>query len=154
MAWCPTRALSDALVEGNNSRTWLSDLWRWIAEARSHRVICLVFGIWLFNGFDLAFTIISHQQGMLHEENPFARHMLQYGTTSIVLYKIGLVLIGSYPFLRYRRARISELGAYTILIAYVFLALRWSMCVEWYTITLVNDINLADIANTGYAPPR
>ncbi len=154
MAWCPTTPLSDAMAQPGANRTWLSDLLRWIAEARSHRVICLVLGIWVFNGFDLAFTIISHQQGMLHEENPLARHMLQYGTTSIVLYKIGLVLIGSYPFLRFRRARISELGAYTILIAYAFLAIHWSMCVDWYTITLVNDINLAGIANTSFAPPQ
>ncbi len=44
----------------------------WVAEARSHRVICLVLGIWLLNGFDLAFTILSHEQGVLHEENPVA----------------------------------------------------------------------------------
>jgi hypothetical protein len=106
----------------------------------------MVLGIWLFNGFDLAFTIISHHQGMLHEANPFARHVLQYGTASIMLYKVGLVLIGSYPFLRFRQAAIAELGAYTILIAYAFLAIHWAMCFEWYTVTLVNDINLADRA--------
>jgi len=146
MSWCPTTPLQDAIAAPRDVRPWIADFFEWMAKARSHRVICIVLGIWLFNGFDLAFTIISHQQGMLHEENPLARHMLQYGTASIILYKIGLVLIGSYPFLRFRRTRIVELGAYTILIAYAFLAVHWSMCFEWYTVTIVNDVNLADRA--------
>ncbi len=108
---------------------------RWVAEARSHRVICLVVGIWILNGFDLMFTILSHQQGMLHEQNPLARHMLQYGTASVALFKIGLVLIGSYPLLRFRRARITELAALLILTSYAFLSIHWSMCYEQYSLS-------------------
>jgi hypothetical protein len=117
----------------------------WVAEARAHRIICLVLGIWVLNAFDLAFTVISHQQGMLHEENPLARHMLERGTTSIVLYKSGLVLIGSYPLLRFRTARITELGSYVILAAYAWLALRWSTCVELYTFSATGAENFAGI---------
>ena len=152
MAWCPTRPLSDTLGGTGTGRLWLSSALHWIAEARSHRVICLILGIWLLNGFDLTFTILSHEQGMLHEENPLARHMLQYGTTSIILYKLGLVLIGSYPLLRFRRARITELGAYTILVAYALLAIHWSSCYELYAVTATSDVDLAAIANTN-APP-
>lgn len=118
----------------------LSRLIHWMAESRSHRVICLVLGIWLLNGFDLMFTILSHEQGLLHEENPVARLMLGYGTTSIVLFKTGLVLIGSYPLLRFRRARITELGTYVILIAYALLALRWSTCYELYDFSIANGL--------------
>ena len=126
-------------------RRWFARLVIWVAESRSHRIICLVLGIWLINAFDLALTIISHQQGMLHEENPVARHMLQYGTTSIVLYKIGLVLIGSYPLLRFRTARITELGACVILVAYAVLAVHWSTCYEFFSQTATNEFDLADI---------
>ena len=31
-----------------------------------------------------------------------------------------------------------------VLIAYAFLAIHWSMCFEWYTVTIVNDVNLED----------
>jgi hypothetical protein len=125
----------------------------WAVEARSHRVILLVLGIWLLNAFDLAFTIIANQQGMLHEENPVARHILGYGTPSIVLFKIGLVLTGSYPLLRFRTARVTELGAIVILVAYAFLAMHWSECVELYAITISHGPNVADIASMNGSVP-
>jgi len=124
----------------------------WIVEARSHRVILLVMGIWLLNGFDLAFTVIAHQQGLLHEENPLARHMLAYGPLSVILFKSGLVLIGSYPLLRYRTTRIGELGSLTILIAYVLLAIHWAQVVDLYAITVNNagdTFNFAAYADPG-----
>jgi hypothetical protein len=154
MAWCSTPQLSDAVCRPDARRRWLARFFNWVAEARSHRVICLVLGIWLINGFDLAFTIISHEQGMLHEENPLARHMLQHGTASIMLYKIGLVLIGSYPLLRFRTARITELGAYVILVAYAILAIHWSTCYEFFSLTATNDVGLADIETLGGSPPQ
>ena len=45
----------------------------WVVGARPHRVICLVMGIWLINGFDLALTLLAHEQGLLEEQNPVAR---------------------------------------------------------------------------------
>lgn len=126
----------------------------WAAEARSHRVICLVLGIWLLNGFDLTFTILSHEQGMLHEENPVAKHILQYGTPSIVLFKIGMVLVGSYPLLRYRSVRITELGTYMIFAVYAFLALRWSTCFEVYADAVTGGVDLAGIQAILKAAPQ
>lgn len=152
MMWPPTTALSDSLREPRTRCTWTGRLVHWLAEARSHRVICLVAGIWLLNGFDLTFTILSYEQGLLHEENPLARHMLQYGTASVILFKIGLVLIGSYPLLRFRRARITELGTYVILAAYALLALHWSACYEVYAGSGANNFNLAAIESFNNAP--
>ena len=154
------RALDAACPDGEQrirevatQGTYAARLIHWVAEARSHRVICLVLGIWLLNGFDLTFTILSHEQGVLLEENPLARHMLQYGTTSIVLYKIGMVLIGSYPLLRFRRARITELGTYVILAAYTLLALHWATCFELYATTMTETANFAEIESlTGLGP--
>jgi hypothetical protein len=136
--------LPDLSREEASHRGWMSRLVDWVVEARSHRVICLVLGLWLLNGFDLAFTVLSHQQGLLHEENPLARHMLSNGTTSIVLFKIGLVLIGSYPLLRFRVARITEMASLLVLAAYVVLAVRWSTYYELYTLACPHDIDFAE----------
>ncbi len=124
---------------------WTARLVRWVVEARSHRVICILVGIWLLNGFDLVFTIISHEQGLLREANPLASHMLQQGTLSIVLFKTGLVMMGSYPLLRFRTARISELAAYLIFAAYVVLALRWSIYFEFFTANIPPTTNFAEL---------
>lgn len=124
-------------------RTWWDTALDWLADARSRRVIALVIGIWILNAFDLAFTVLSHQQGMLHESNPVAQVVLSLGTPSIVLYKVGLVLIGSYPLLRFRTARISEMAALIVLIVYAMLAVRWSTCYELYTLSFHHTPNLA-----------
>ena len=134
-------------------RAWHARLMDWAVEARSHRVILLVMGIWMLNGFDLAFTVIAYQQGMLHEENPLARHMLRNGMPSIVLFKIGLVLIGSYPLLRFRTARITELGSMVILVAYAMLAMHWSECLDLYATTVGHGVNIKDLAQlNGFVP--
>jgi hypothetical protein len=133
--------------------TWSARVLEWAVEARSHRVILLVLGIWLLNAFDLAFTVLAFQQGMLHEENPVARYMLSHGISSIMLFKIGLVLVGSYPLLRFRTARVTELGSMVILIAYAMLAMHWSECVELYSITISQGANIAELAQlNGFAP--
>jgi len=121
----------------------------WVAAARSHRVICLVAGIWMLNGFDLAFTLLSHQHGLLDEQNPFARSMLEQGELSVLLFKVGLVLIGSYPLLRFRHVRITELGALVVLFVYALLAFRWSACFELYSASISNPISLAELEAAG-----
>ncbi len=142
MSGYPT-TFSDSLTDSSVWRRRFAQVVDWVVEARSHRVICLVLGIWLLNGFDLAFTILSHNQGMLHEENPLARHMLTYGVTSIVIYKIGLVMIGSYPLLRFRTARITELGSFAILLAYSVVAVHWSQCYDLYSLTAAHYVETA-----------
>lgn len=141
----PTTLCPSAAADPDPRGPWTTRLIRYAVEARSHRVICLVLGIWLLNGFDLALTIIAHQLGVLQEENPLAMHLLEQGTASVVLFKIGMVLVGSYPLLRFRTARITELAAYLILAAYAMLAVHWSTCYELYAISVTHAINLADV---------
>lgn len=117
----------------------------WMAASRSHRVLSLVTAIWCLNWFDLVLTLLSYRHGMLHEQNPVARTLLEHGELSIMLYKIGLVLIGSYPLLRFRRARITELGALVILATYAMLAFRWSACVEVYVLSICEPVSMAEI---------
>ncbi len=121
----------------------------WIAESRSHRVLCLVTAIWLLNAFDLTLTILAHQQGMLTEENPLARKLLNSGPVFLTLFKVGLVLIGSYPLLRFRTARITEMASLVILIAYALLAVHWSECYELYALTASGPVNVAEIDAIG-----
>ncbi len=145
MSPAPTTLLPNLVRDAGAGGPWTTQIMHWAVDARSHRVICLVLGVWLLNGFDLTFTILSHQQGVLHEENPLARHMLQYGTTPMILFKTGLVLVGSYPLLRFRTARITEMAAFLVLVAYVLLAIRWSTCYELYTLTAPSAADLVGI---------
>ena len=62
-----------------------------------------------------------------------------------MLYKIGLVLIGSYPLLRFRAARIAELGAIVVLVTYAMLAVRWQNCIDVYAMTFPNSHDYADV---------
>ena len=154
MSWCQTTPTVPALKPRGEPTHWWTRFIAWVAEARSHRVLCLVFGIWLLNAFDLMLTILSHNSGMLAEENPVARQMLQQGTPSVMLFKIGLVLIGSYPLLRFRTTRIAELGALVVLVAYAMLAVRWSNCLDMYTLTISNSANYADVEPLFEHPPQ
>ena len=148
----PTSLTPEVLGASEPSHTWTSRLMTWMAEARSHRVICVVMGIWMLNAFDLIFTLLSHRHGLLDEENPIARFVLGNGTLSIVLFKVGLVLIGSYPLLRFRRVRLAELASYVVLAAYAFLAIRWSTCFELYSAALPGQLDLAGLEDlTGTA---
>lgn len=125
-------------------RLWLQRASEWLADARAHRVICLVVGIWILNAFDLSLTILAHNLGVLYEENPIAVGFLRDGTFAIMLFKIGLVLLGTYPFLRFRRTRIAELGSLVVMIVYAFLAVRWSACYELYTYSINSGYFIAE----------
>jgi len=148
MAYCTTASAPETIRPDPHPDHWYARLVDWVAGSRSHRVLCLVAGIWLLNGFDLVLTVLAHQQGLLHEENPLARWILALGTPSIVLFKIGLVLIGSYPLLRFRQARITELGTLVILVAYAFLAVHWSECYELYTLTAGDTVYIAEVQSS------
>jgi len=148
----PTCTTVATLPESGRRRWWL-DAVEWVVEARSHRVIVLVLGIWLLNGFDLALTVLAHQQGILHEQNPLANRLLQQGTWSILLYKTGLVLLGSYPLLRFRRARVAEMAAIIIWVVYAAVAVHWSTCYELYILSAGEGFTSANIDSAAYVSP-
>jgi len=138
-----------AIPRAVSFRAWLERVAEWMVDSRSHRVICLVAGIWLLNAFDLALTIYANQQGLLHEQNPLARELLRTGPYPLALFKIGLVFLGSYPLLRYRAARITELGAFVVLIAYATVAVHWSSCYQMYCLTTSHNFTMAEINAVG-----
>ncbi len=129
----------------NAGGDWATHVVAWFVGARSHRVLCLIAGIWLLNGFDLALTIMAHQQGLLSELNPLARRLLVDGPVWITLYKVGLVLIGTYPLIRFRTSRIAEMGALCVLLVYALLAVHWNTCYELYTLAHTNNVNWAEV---------
>lgn len=109
---------------------------RWLAAARSHRVLCLVLGVWVLNIFDFILTITAHRQHLLHELNPLAKSLLTHGEPFLGLFKFGLLAIGTYALVKYRRERISELGCFVVLGSYVLVALQWHYCYEMYAMTV------------------
>jgi hypothetical protein len=80
--------------------------------------------------------------------------MLQNGTASIALYKIGLVLIGTYPLLKFRTTRIAELASMVVVLAYASLAMRWSACYELYAATFTGNLNVAEFDLPNMATPH
>jgi len=110
----------------------------WLAQARPRRVICLVVGLWILNAFDLLLTLTASRQQLLHELNPVAAHMLSAGEGYLVLYKFGLIAIASYSLLRFRRERITEIGAVLALVMYGFVAVHWRNCYDFYAQTTLD----------------
>ena len=149
MALYPTPILPGQDYSCKRNRPRLTQWADSLSHSRAHRVLILIGGVWLLNAFDLILTVTAYQQGLLQEGNPLARYMLQLGMPSIVLFKIGLVLIGSYPLLRYRNARITEIGTFVILIAYAMLAVHWSECYEIYTLVAGDDYYIAEVLSRG-----
>lgn len=144
MAFWSLLPMADAATFAPNDRNWMGRVHEWLADSRAHRVVCIVAGIWILNAFDLVLTLLAHDLGVLHEENPLALGFLLHGTPSIMLFKIGLVLLGSYPLLRFRTTRISELGALVVMVVYAFLAIRWSACYDLYAYSVNSGFLFAE----------
>ena len=106
-----------------------------MVQARPHRVLCLLVGLWLVNVFDLLLTVSAHRAGLLHETNPIAAFVLDCGPVAICAFKVGLVVLGSIPLIRCRREALTELAAAGLLLVYVVVAVRWKLCYEIYDFT-------------------
>ena len=127
----------------------LARAWAWLAQSRSHRVWCLLLGLWVINAFDLAFTLMSHREGLLQEANPLAAAVLAQGSLAVCCYKVVLVIIGSSILIRYRRNWLAECTALTVLTVYVFVAMQWKTCYEVYELTHTGAISNADLYRLG-----
>lgn len=109
-------------------------------RSRSTRILILVAGLWIINGFDLGFTAHSYVQGLLVESNPLAASVLPLGIGALIWYKILLVVGPSLVLLRYRHLFLVEIAAWGLLAVYVLVALRWHMCYELYALLDTNSI--------------
>ena len=135
----------------------LTRTWTWIVEARSHRVLCLLAGLWLINVFDLILTLISYREGLLHEANPVAAVVLARGPGAVCFFKCVLVAIGSFILIRYRRRMLAEFTAASLLIIYAVVAVQWKWCYELYELAHTGSVSNSDLVQVGAwatgAPP-
>ena len=135
----------------------LARTWTWIVAARSHRVLCLLAGLWVINVFDLILTRISYREGLLHEANPVAAVVLARGPGAVCFFKCVLVAIGSFILIRYRRRMLAEFTAASLLIIYAVVAVQWKWCYELYELAHTGSITNADLVQAGVwaakAPP-
>jgi hypothetical protein len=123
--------------------------WNWVVASRSHRVWCLVAGLWLVNLFDLALTLMAHHAGMLQEVNPVAAFLLSQGPIAVALYKVGLVAFGSGTLIYHRRRLLAELTACTVFLVYGLVAVQWKWCYELYDLSHSGAMTGADLKAVG-----
>ncbi|MFH0981222.1 MAG: DUF5658 family protein [Planctomycetota bacterium] len=128
---------------------FLAQAWTWIVEARSHRMLCLLAGLWTINLFDLVLTLIAYRQGLLCEANPVAAFLLARGPTAVCLFKGTLVALGSAILIRYRRRPSAEFSAAGLLIIYALVAVQWKWCYELYELAHTGNVSNAELAGVG-----
>ncbi|MCK4659439.1 MAG: hypothetical protein KAV82_07945 [Phycisphaerae bacterium] len=121
----------------------------WIVEARSHRVLCFLAGLWTINIFDLALTLIAYRQGLLHETNPIALTILERGPEAVCLFKCVLVAIGSVILFHYRRRLLAEFTAAGLLLIYTLVAVQWKWCYELYELAHTGGVSNSDLMRVG-----
>ncbi len=130
-----------------------TNLWRrlvgWFVNARSHRVICLVIGLWMINGFDVVLTVLAHQQGMLAETNPIAEKLLAHSPVMVAVFKATLVTFASTVLIVYRRKFLAEIAAAGMLFIYTIVAVQWRLCYELYMLTHIGDVPVHEIDAVG-----
>jgi hypothetical protein len=97
------------------------------AGGRAWRVGQLVAMLWVLSLADLFFTIWAHRFTAFHEVNPVARGLLEHHwLVGLVLMKLTLTYIGATIFWRLRDHRRAEAALWSLVGAYILLALRWS----------------------------
>lgn len=120
--------MSDVSARGPAGRlAQLVDLWRQWQQGpapRARRVLLLVLAIWVFNVFDLNFTLLACKIGGFEELNPVAR-MFIASDEALTIFKLGLTLPSTLIFLLMRRRLVTEIGCWMLLGAHAVLAGMW-----------------------------
>jgi len=127
------------------ARLSLARFFNWASSSRSHRVVCLLIGVWLISAFDLVLTVAAHDQGLLHESNPIAARILPHGAMAIAAYKIVLLALPSVVLFRNRDRVLTEIASAGVLVIYAIVAVQWRLCYELYTLTSALDIQGGEI---------
>lgn len=130
-----------ATVASDAGTVTIPRIYQWLAASRAHRVLCLLFGVWLINAFDTALTVTAHSDGLLEESNPIAARLLLHSPTAVVIYKLALVGFSSVVLVIYRRRLLAELAAGGMLFIYTVVAIQWRLCYEVYALTRCSDFS-------------
>ena len=101
--------------------------WGENCPARTRRVVQGICVLWLLSMADLFFTLWAHLFTPFHEENPLAAALLDTDRlAALILMKLILTTVGATIFWRLRNHGRAEAALWLVVVAYVFLALRWS----------------------------
>ncbi len=106
-------------------------------SARGRRVALFVLAITLISVFDLILTMRAHADGILHEENPIARAVLEFGPAALFVFKMTVIAGAGYVLFSLRRHRIAEVASVFVLITHIAVAVRWRICYEFYDIATI-----------------
>lgn len=93
---------------------------------RDRRVLLAVAAMWVFNFFDLNFTMIEAQRYDFVELNPVAKRVMR-SPQALAAYKLGLVAFGSTILLALRRERLAEFSAWLLAGVYGWVLIRWNL---------------------------
>lgn len=145
MGFIATTNLAAPLGTTTRQLGWVGRLVDWVVASRSHRVLCLLSGVWLISAFDVVLTVLAHHQGLLHESNPIAARILPHGPLAILLYKLALVVFASSVLLVHRRRLLSEISATLVLLVSVAVAVQWRLCYELYALTNSSNMSVKEI---------
>lgn len=102
---------------------------------REHRILFALLGVWIFSAFDLAFTISESRATHFIELNPIAATLLENPPHVIGAYKFGLLSAGTLILCKLRRYGVTELGAWFLFAACMYVMIRWHV----YFASLVFD---------------
>ncbi len=142
----PAAARSDGVARqpapGRGRFVWLS---------RPRRVLFVLAAVWVINVFDLAYTLAEAFSGGFVEANPLAARVLHVSPTMLIAYKAALLTCSSAILLLLRHQRITELGCWLLLAAYVYVAACWGIYYQ-HQLAALNDpaINAAPIVGLAF----
>jgi len=101
--------------------------WRESCPARTRRVVQGICLLWLLSVADLFFTLWAHLFTPFQESNPLAAALLDTDRlAALILMKLILTTVGATIFWRLRKHGRAEAALWLVVVAYVFLTLRWS----------------------------
>ena len=92
---------------------------------RTRRVLMLLAGVWALSAFDLGFTLHQAPAKYFTEMNPVAALLLDGPPVVVVVYKFGLLGVGSAILYWLRRHSIAELACWFLLTACFYVTVRW-----------------------------
>ncbi|MBK9119156.1 MAG: hypothetical protein IPM18_06080 [Phycisphaerales bacterium] len=96
---------------------------RWLN--RSRRILLLLSAIWVISIFDLAFTLNEYGTEKFVELNPVADRVLAGPVHHVMLYKFGLLGVGTLILLALRRHTVAELACWFLFTFKVYVGVRW-----------------------------
>jgi PAS domain-containing protein len=109
-------------------RSWLTRPFRWLVRPR--RILLLLSAIWIINVFDLGYTLLESLNHDFVEMNPVAAQLIGTSPEALVGYKSALLIVSSAILLANRYQRLTELGCWFLLVAYLYVGLCWAFYFE------------------------